>query len=140
MRAHAEAATAGHAQPFHVGDRIRKAREHIGQDRQTFAETVGIHRDTLAKYEETGKARRIALVSIGLASGVRLEWLETGMLPWLEVQGGTQKGPASEETGPTRVVPPTGVEPATFGTNDRRLISFPRGRRDRSTGPKRRAA
>lgn len=45
-------------QPFHLGDRIRKAREHVDMDRQTFAETVGIHRDTLAKYEETGKAKR----------------------------------------------------------------------------------
>jgi DNA-binding XRE family transcriptional regulator len=71
-------------QPFHSGDRIRKAREYVGQDRQTFAETIGIHRDTLAKYEETGKAKRSALISIAWASKVRLEWLETGELPWVD--------------------------------------------------------
>ena len=71
-------------QPFHAGDRIRKARELIGEDRQTFAETIGVHRDTLAKYEETGTAKRTALISIAWNTPVRLEWLETGELPWLK--------------------------------------------------------
>lgn len=73
-------------QPFHMGDRIRKAREHVGQDRQTFAETIGIHRDTLAKYEETGKAKKATLISIAWNTPVRLEWLETGELPWLDAE------------------------------------------------------
>lgn len=73
------------AQPFHAGDRIRKAREYVNQDRQTFAETVGIHRDTLAKYEETGKAKRPVLLAVAMATGVRQEWLETGELPWLRM-------------------------------------------------------
>lgn len=72
------------SQPFHAGDRIRKARELTGMDRQTFAEKVGIHRDTLAKYEETGKAKRSALISIAWATPVELGWLETGALPWLK--------------------------------------------------------
>lgn len=69
-------------QPFHAGDRIRKARELLGQDRQTFAETVGIHRDTLAKYEDQGTAKRSTLIAVSWATPVRLEWLETGELPW----------------------------------------------------------
>ena len=73
------------AQPFHAGDRIRKAREYVEQDRQTFAETIGIHRDTLAKYEETGKAKRSALISVAWNTPVRLEWLERGELPWVKV-------------------------------------------------------
>ena len=73
---------------------MRKAREYVGQDRQTFAETIGIHRDTLAKYEETGKAKRSTLISVAWATPVRLEWLESGALPWLDnekapVRGGT---------------------------------------------------
>ena len=52
---------------------------------QTFAEKVGIHRDTLAKYEETGGAKRAALISIAWNTPVRLEWLETGELPYLKV-------------------------------------------------------
>lgn len=71
-------------QPFHMGDRIRKAREHVGMDRQTFAETIGIHRDTLAKYEETGRAKKSALISVAWNTPVRLEWLESGALPWLK--------------------------------------------------------
>lgn len=74
--------TARHEDPFHVGHRIRRAREAVGQDRQTFAETIGVHRDTLAKYEDTGKVKRSALISIQWATPARLEWLETGELPW----------------------------------------------------------
>lgn len=81
----ARTAPAPAEQPFHLGDRIRKARETTGQDRQTFAETVGIHRDTLAKYEDTGVAKRSALISVAWASGVRLQWLESGALPWRDV-------------------------------------------------------
>lgn len=83
------------AQPFHVGDRIRKARECVDQDRQTFAETIGIHRDTLAKYEETGKAKRSILISVAWNTPVRLEWLESGELPWLKVGLGGVEPPAS---------------------------------------------
>ena len=82
------------AQPFHAGDSIRKAREYVEQDRQTFAETIGIHRDTLAKYEETGKAKRSVLISVAWNTPARLEWLESGELPWLKVG-------------------PTGIEPMT---------------------------
>lgn len=74
----------GAADPFHMGDRIRKAREHTGMDRQEFAHAVGIHRETLSKYETTGHGiKRPAMLSIAMSSGVRLEWLETGELPWL---------------------------------------------------------
>ncbi|GAA3948257.1 helix-turn-helix transcriptional regulator [Microbacterium soli] len=83
MSKHAIEQTPAYENPFHSGDRIRKAREHIGQDRQTFAATVGLHRDTLAKYEDGGKAKRSALISIAWATGTRLEWLEDGVLPWL---------------------------------------------------------
>lgn len=71
-------------QPFHMGDRIRKAREHVGMDRQTFAELIGVHRETLAKYEETGKAKKSALISVAWNTPIRLEWLESGALPWLK--------------------------------------------------------
>lgn len=77
-------------QPFHMGDRIRKAREHAGMDRQTFAEAIGIHRDTLAKYEETGRAKKSALISVAWNTDVRLEWLETGALPWLKTSDDTE--------------------------------------------------
>lgn len=74
----------GAADPFHMGDRIRKARDHVGMNRQDFANAVGIHRATLGKYEDTGEGvKHPALLSIAVATGVRLKWLETGELPWL---------------------------------------------------------
>jgi DNA-binding XRE family transcriptional regulator len=91
-------------QPFHSGDRIRKARELTGMDRQTFAETIGIHRDTLAKYEETGKAKRSTLIIVAWATPARLEWLECGELPWLNVG-------------------PTGIEPMTSTVQTGRLAT-----------------
>lgn len=88
-------------QPFHMGDRIRKARGSVGQDRQTFAETIGIHRDTLAKYEETGKAKRSALISIAWATGVRVEWLQTGELPWRAKESPRPEGPGGGTDDPS---------------------------------------
>lgn len=95
-------------QPFHLGDRIRKAREHAGYDRQTFAELVGIHRDTLAKYEETGRAKRSALISVAWNSRVRLEWLETGALPWLE--GDNVRSRPLSESKQTTLAPVTRIQ------------------------------
>jgi DNA-binding XRE family transcriptional regulator len=89
--------------PFHMGDRIRKARELTKQDRQTFADTIGIHRDTLAKYEETGITKRAALISVAWNTPVRLQWLESGELPWLKEVG------------------PAGFEPATSTVKSVRL-------------------
>lgn len=107
-------------QPFHLGDRIRKARELTGQDRQTFAESIGIHRDTLAKYEETGVAKRAALISITWNTRVRLEWLETGALPWLKDDD--DNGPTTpanemkhdgDATGTARIAPVTPIRRAS---------------------------
>lgn len=93
----------GAADPFHMGDRIRKAREHTGMDRQEFAHAVGIHRETLSKYENTGHGvKRPAMLSIAMSSGVRLEWLETGELPWLN------EGPENH-SGPRSLVPMIGA-------------------------------
>jgi DNA-binding XRE family transcriptional regulator len=83
MANQAEAQPQFQEQPFHTGDRMRKARERTGMDIQTFAEKVGINRGTLAKYETTGAAKRTALIAVSMATGARLEWLQTGELPWL---------------------------------------------------------
>lgn len=93
------------SQPFHTGDRVRKARELVGEDRLTFAETIGVHRETLARYEESGKVKRSVLIAIAWHTPVRLEWLETGELPWLK----------SEEEDPS----PT--EPGRIGVQNQRL-------------------
>lgn len=79
---------AAEEQPFHMGWRIRLAREYIGQDISTFAETIGVHRETLSKYETTGAVKPIVLRAIALSTGARLEWLQTGQLPWLREDAG----------------------------------------------------
>ena len=118
-------------QPFHMGDRIRKAREHVGMDRQTFAESIGIHRDTLAKYEETGRAKKSALISIAWNTQVRLEWLEYGALPWLNDENApTPKGEGSSLPGHDSNVEPAGFMPsnvihADFGAPDRPVTPRP---------------
>lgn len=97
----------GAADPFHKGDRIRKARERTGMNRQDFASAVGIHRATLGKYEDTGEGvKRPAMLSIALASGVRLEWLESGELPWVN------ENPHQSPDG-GRIVGPAGFDPTT---------------------------
>jgi transcriptional regulator with XRE-family HTH domain len=64
---------------FSMGDRLRKARELTGLEKQVFAEQIGIHRDSLTKYESDRQAPRPpVLMAWALATGVDLEWLKTG--------------------------------------------------------------
>lgn len=66
---------------FTMGDRLRKARELTGLDRKQFAETIGIHRDSVAKYEAEGCTRKPVLESWARHTHVRIEWLENGDAP-----------------------------------------------------------
>ena len=64
-----------------MGDRLRKARELTGQDRQAFAETIGIHRDSLTKYETDKQPPKSPVVTAwALATGVDPKWLKTGAM------------------------------------------------------------
>lgn len=60
-----------HLPPFHLGDRIRKARLTAGfSSVKAFAAVVGIDRDTLAKYEAGERTpRTIYLDAIARATG-----------------------------------------------------------------------
>ena len=71
------------AQPFHMGDRIRKARELAGfESVLALSVATGLDRSSLGRYEATGLVpRRSTRTAIALATGVRREWLETGMGP-----------------------------------------------------------
>ena len=68
------------AEVFHKGDRIRKARELAGHaDIKAFSEATGLDRGSLGRYEATGEVpRRSTIKSIAMATGVRVEWLESG--------------------------------------------------------------
>lgn len=67
---------------FTVGDRLRKARELTGMDRNEFADRIGVSRNTIGNYESERVApRRIVLNAWALATGVPLAWLQTGETP-----------------------------------------------------------
>lgn len=77
---------------FTIGDRLRKAREKTGLDKQEFADATGISRNTIGKYEaatsEEGMKRPF-LVAWAMRADVPLEWLLTG-------QGGPGKPPEGD--------------------------------------------
>lgn len=68
---------------FTVGDRLRKARELTGLDQGPFAEQLGVSRGTVSNYERstTEHYKPIVLRAWALATGVPLEWIETGQGP-----------------------------------------------------------
>ncbi len=67
---------------WHMGDRLRKAREQVGLDQQQLADTIGVSRRTVGN-AESGKhaVRKIVLNAWSLATGVPLVWLETDESP-----------------------------------------------------------
>lgn len=72
---------AGAVPTWTVGDRLRKAREMVGLDRQAFAVEVGSSRNTIAKYETGDKdVPRTLLLAWSMRTGVSMEWItgETG--------------------------------------------------------------
>lgn len=80
-----------------VGDRLRKAREITGLDRQAWAHELGIARNSVAKYEASDEVpRQVVLLAWAMRSGVPVEWLASG------------------ETAPT---PPTSDAPSEINTD-----------------------
>lgn len=64
---------------FTMGDRLRKAREISGLDRQAFAEKIGVHRDSVAAYESERTRPRLPVITTwAMATGVDVQWLKTG--------------------------------------------------------------
>jgi len=64
------------------GDRLRKARSLTGQTTREFAETLGVSQATITNAENDHRAvRRITLRAWAMATGVPVEWLETGVVP-----------------------------------------------------------
>lgn len=103
----------GRVPEFTLGDRLRKARELTGYDRQQFAAVIGVHRESVAKYE-TGRQtpRQPVLAAWSLATGVDLTWLRNGQTP----------GPESGPGGSSTVEPPPGFDPGTYSLLGRRFV------------------
>ena len=64
-----------------LADRLRKAREMTGLSQQQFAEKLGVTRNTVGSAEKGGTVRRITLNAWAMATGVPVEWLESGDSP-----------------------------------------------------------
>ena len=60
---------------FSVGDRFRKARELTGMSRGEFAARLGVHRETVTRYEEVGSTKPQAVAAWAEITGVDPDWL-----------------------------------------------------------------
>lgn len=66
-----------------LGDRLRKARLMTGQNTKDFAETIGVSQKTVNNAESGAhEVRKIVLRAWAMATGVPVEWLETGEAPF----------------------------------------------------------
>lgn len=85
---------AGRMPEWHQGDYLRKARESAGMSQAELAEVTGMSRRTVVRYESgEGVLRRPQMIAWAMATGVSLEWLQTGKGPHLDGPGGGQRLP-----------------------------------------------
>lgn len=85
-----------------IADRLRKARELTGMDQGQFADALEISRQSVGNYESGRRVPRgIYLRAWAHATGVPVEWLETG------------NAPAEAEACTCDSEPPVGLEPTT---------------------------
>lgn len=78
---------------FTLGDRLRKARSMTGLTTREFAERIGVSHGTITAAETDKRAvRRITLNACAMATGVSLQWLESGSATTPPPTGGGQPG------------------------------------------------
>lgn len=75
------AANPGRIPEWTLRDRLRKAREASDMSQTELGEAMGVARTTVARAEQTGGVRRQTLITWAFATGVPLEWLESGDTP-----------------------------------------------------------
>lgn len=67
---------------WNVRHRIQRARDYAGLKQSELASEIGVSRATLASVEQgVREPRRGEVIAIAFATGVSLEWLETGKTP-----------------------------------------------------------
>ena len=104
-------ATSGAIPVWTLGDRLRKARELASIGQVEFSKMTDIARSSIVRYEgDVSVPRRHVLLVWAMATGVNLEWLETGTAP---VPEGTEAVGDFE--------PPAGIDPATFSLHGHHL-------------------
>lgn len=66
---------------FTLGDRLRKAREVAGLTQTELANSLGIGRRSVSRYEDSGQRPKPGTVMAwAVATGVPLLWLQTGQV------------------------------------------------------------
>lgn len=81
-------AAGGTVPEFTVGDRLRKAREVSGMDQGQLAEAMGVSRRTVSNNESGHvKPRVIVIRAWAMATGVSVDWIETGEAPTVGPHG-----------------------------------------------------
>ena len=81
-RALGDGAAAGVIPEWTMGDRLRKARERSGIGQVEFSEITGVARSSIVRYEgDVTAPRRHVLLVRAMATGVDMQWLETGTAP-----------------------------------------------------------
>lgn len=71
------------------GDRLRKARQMTGMTTRQFALELGVSQGTVTSAEnDNTKVRMITLKAWALATGVPIEWLQFGIDPTGDTDGG----------------------------------------------------
>lgn len=91
------------------GDRLRKARSLTGMTSRQFAEALGVSLNTVVNAEgDKRQVRKITLRAWAMATGVPVEWLESGVVPQSPDDGGPVQGwaPWGSNPQPTDYVHP----------------------------------
>lgn len=89
-----------------VGDRLRKARQVTGLTTREFAERIGVSQKTITSAENDVHAvRKITFLAWSMATGVPVEWLQTG-----DVEGTAKPRPDGPDGAGVRHL---GLEPRT---------------------------
>lgn len=100
-----------HIPTWSMGDRLRKAREDAGLTQQELAEITTISHTSIKNYEAGKRTpRALYLRAWAEATGVPVEWLETGTAP---ADAGAE------------VEPPAGIEPATYSLQGNHIPECP---------------
>jgi transcriptional regulator with XRE-family HTH domain len=78
---------------FTLGDRLRKAREVAGLTQTELANSLGIGRRSVSRYEDgVQMPKRGAVMAWSMATGVPFEWLATGQMSQPDGGGGDNLG------------------------------------------------
>ena len=97
-----EPITGGGAIPtWTLADRLRKAREWAQHDQATLAELMHVQRSTVSALENGHRKPANATIRLwAVATGVNVEWLETGAAPSPDDDGASSYTPSDSNREP----------------------------------------